>query len=243
MPVLSIVVPCYNEELVLPRTLERLAGVVRDLAEPCEIILVDDGSSDRTWAIIAAATAPPAHVRGVRLARNSGQQAALIAGLRHARGDFALTLDADLQDPPELARPMLARARADAVPIVYGVRRSRRGEPWLKRSTAWLFHRTLNLLARHPIPVDSGDFRLMSRPALDALLARTDLHRYLRAVVSELGLPQAGIAFDRPPRAAGASKYSWRALLRIARHALASVIARPATTPHPLYEIRETSGD
>lgn len=244
MPTLTFIIPCFNEEEVLPSTLERLLTAGEAAGVSFEVLAIDDGSTDRTWELIrAAAAAHPQVVRGLRFDGNFGQEPALFAGLAHARGEYVFMLDADLQDPPELAATMLAKAR-EGFDVVYGVRRSRAGESGFKRSTAWLFHRLLNLVAHHPVPVDSGNFRLLSRRAVDALLAGPDHRRYLRTLVSELPMPQTGVRFDRKPRAAGATKYSTIDLFRVAYHALTSSARKPRAAPAdaaPLYRIRETA--
>jgi dolichol-phosphate mannosyltransferase len=244
MPTLSFVVPCYNEEDALAAALPRLLAAGRATGESFEIVLIDDGSSDGTWALIAAAAArDPEHVCGLGFARNFGQHAAMLAGLGHARGEHALLVDADLQDPPELATAMLARAW-EGYDIVTGVRRSRAGERWPKRATAWVFHRLLNLVAPRPIPVDSGYFFLLSRRAIDALLALPAQDRYLRLLVSLIDLPRVAFPYDRAPRLAGHTHYSYARLCRIACHAIASCLRRPAhrtAAGQPLFEISRTT--
>jgi dolichol-phosphate mannosyltransferase len=230
MPVLSFIVPCFNEEDALPAALPRLLAAGAATGESFEIVLIDDGSRDRTWEFIAdAASRDPDLVRGVRFARNFGQHAAMLSGLEHARGDYALLVDADLQDPPELAAPMLARAW-EGYDIVFGVRRSRAGESLAKRATAWMFHRVLTMVAPRPIPVDSGYFYLLSRRAIDALLALPARDRYLRLLVSLLDLPRVAFPYDRAPRLAGRTHYSYARLCGIAWHAFASCLRRPTTT-------------
>lgn len=243
MPTLSFIVPCYNEAEILPAVLPRLHAAGQSVVGGYELVLIDDGSTDETWAGIAsAARASPGIVRGIRFSRNFGQQPALLAGLAHARGDYGLLVDADLQDPPELAAPMLARAR-EGYDLVYGVRRSRAGETWPKRATAWVFHRALTLIARRPIPVDSGYFTLLSRKAIDALLALPARDRYFRVLVSLIELPRAPIAYDRAARIGGKSKYAWRQLVAVALHAFASARRRPSNDAHaPLFDVRETAG-
>jgi len=244
MPALSFIVPCFNEVEVLPTALTRLLAAGRGTGESFEIVLIDDGSTDSTWKIIAdTAARDPAHVRGFRFTRNFGQHAAMLAGLQHTHGDHALLVDADLQDPPELAGAMLTRVRA-GFDIITGVRRSRAGESWLKRATAWAFHRTLTLIAPRPIPVDSGYFFLLSRRAVDALLALPARDRYLRLLVSLLDLPRVAFPYDRAPRLAGHSHYSYARLAGIAVHAFASCLRRPSADTagvRPLFEIRETT--
>ncbi|MBE2214345.1 MAG: glycosyltransferase family 2 protein [Opitutaceae bacterium] len=244
MPTLSFIVPCHDEEAVLPLAIPRLLAAGAATNESFEIVLIDDGSTDRTWELIAdAATRDPEHVRGIRFTHNFGQHAAMLAGLQHARGDHALLVDADLQDPPELAAPMLARAW-EGYDIVTGVRRSRAGEPWPKRATAWMFHRALNLVAPRPIPVDSGYFYLLSRRALDRLLALPARDRYLRLLVSLIDLPRVAFPYDRAPRLAGHTHYSYARLCGVAWHAFASCLRRPAAGTRddtPRFEINTTT--
>lgn len=240
MPVLSFIVPCFNEEEVLPVALPRLLAAGQAIGESFELLFVDDGSRDRTWELIAAAALRnPDRVRGLRFTRNFGQHAAMLAGLGQSRGDHALLVDADLQDPPELAAPMLARAW-EGYDIVTGVRRSRAGERWLKRATAWTFHRALNLVAPRPIPVDSGYFYLLSRRAIDAVLALPARDRYLRLLVSLVDLPRVPFSYDRAPRLAGRTHYTYAHLCGIAWHGFVSCLRRPAAKAadeRPLFEI------
>ncbi len=238
MPTLSFVVPCFNEEDVLPQTIHRVLEAGGALGASFEAILVDDGSTDRTWDLITAAARQHPSILGVRLSRNFGQQPALIAGLSRSTGEHVLLLDADLQDPPDLAPALLARAR-EGYDVVVGVRRSRAGETWTKRATAWMFHRILNVVAEKPIPVDSGIFALLSRRAVDSLLARTDLDRYLRALLSLLPFPHATLAYDRPARAAGATHYSFRGLVRVAWHGIRTTARRASPTPCPASAVVE----
>ncbi|HEX7548166.1 MAG TPA: glycosyltransferase family 2 protein, partial [Candidatus Methylomirabilis sp.] len=177
-PAISIVVPCYNEEEVLPQALVRLHAAAAATGLGYEIVLVDDGSRDRTWEVVAAETLRDARVRGLQLSRNFGHQMALTAGLARARGADVLIIDADLQDPPELLGTMLAK-RAEGFDIVYGQRRSRAGETWFKLVTAKLFYRLIGYLAEVPIPPDTADFRLMSRRAVDAFLLLPETSRFI----------------------------------------------------------------
>lgn len=228
MIALSIVVPCCNEEDVLRQSVDRLLAAGAALGEPFEVVLVDDGSHDRTWEIINEAAHAHPEVRGVRLSRNFGHQPAIMAGLQAALGAHVLVIDADLQDPPELAGAMLAEARAGSgSDVVFGVRRSRAEERWLKRTTARLFYRVLNSLADRPIPVDTGDFRLMSRRVVAALLSLPERGRYLRGLVGWVGFPQKPFPYDRAPRAAGRTKYSWGRMMALAVEAITSFSLRP----------------
>jgi len=225
-PALSIVVPCFNDEEILPQTLLRLHAAAQATGLSYEIVLVDDGSAGRTWEIIAGEATRDDRVRGVQLSRNFGHQRALTAGLERARGSEVLVIDDDLQDPPELLGAMLAK-RAEGFDVVYGQRRSRAGETWFKLATAKFFYRLLRYLAEVPIPADTGDFRLMSRRAVDAFLLLPESSRFIRGMIAWIGYPQVGVLYDRQPRAAGKSNYSLRKLLHFSADAIASFSIKP----------------
>src|SRR5579872_1926325 len=218
-PALSVVAPCYNEEGVLPEFLRRLGVVLDDLKTTSEIVLVDDGSRDGTWKLLTEAAAADSRVVAVRLMRNHGHQLALTAGLSICRGERILIIDADLQDPPELLPEMLALMDQGA-DVVYGQRRQREGEGLLKRLTAAAFYRLMGQLSDVPIPIDAGDFRLLTRRVLDTLLAMPERHRFLRGMVAWIGGRQVPIPYDRKPRAAGTPKYSLARMLRFAIDAI-----------------------
>lgn len=226
VPAISLVVPCFDEEEILPRTLARLHAAGQATGSSYEIVLVDDGSRDRTWEIIAAEAKGDTRVRGVRLSRNFGHQMALTAGLERARGADVLIIDADLQDPPELLGPMLAKRR-EGYDIVYGQRRSRAGETWFKRITARLFYRLIGYLAEVPIPADTGDFRLMSRRAVDAFLLLPESSRFIRGMVAWIGYGQIALLYDREARAAGKTKYSLGRMLRFSADAVTGFSIKP----------------
>jgi dolichol-phosphate mannosyltransferase len=223
----SIVVPCFNEQEVLPQTLQRLHTVARQLALRYEIVLVDDGSTDQTWELISHAHgADPETIKGVRFARNFGHQAALTAGLSRARGESVMIIDADLQDPPELLGSMLAKQR-EGYDVVYGQRRQRAGETWFKIATAALFYRLIGSLSEIEIPPDTGDFRVMSRRAVDAFLELPENSRFIRGMVAWIGFPQYALPYDREKRAAGATKYTVSKMLRFSVDAITSFSIRP----------------
>ena len=228
MTQLSIVVPCFNEEACLPTLYERLSAAARKAAgEDYEIVLVNDGSADSSWQLIQGMASRDSHVFGINLSRNHGHQLALTAGLDLSVGDTVLIIDADLQDPPELLPAMLecmAREKAD---VVYGVRRSRKGETTFKRATAHGFYRLLSRATDVEIPVDTGDFRLMSRRALDAFLAMPEQARFIRGMVAWIGFKQAPILYDRDERLAGETKYPLRKMLRFAIDALTGFSSAP----------------
>ena len=228
MTALSIVVPCFNEEACLPTLHERLTAAARGAAgDDYEIVLVNDGSRDSTWPIMRRLADEDPHVVGVNLSRNHGHQLALTAGLDLCRGEVILIIDADLQDPPELLPQMLETMRRDGADVVYGVRRSRAGETPFKRATAHGFYRLLSRATEVDIPLDAGDFRLMSRRALDALLAMPEQARFIRGMVAWIGFKQAPFTYDRDRRFAGETKYPLRKMIRFAFDALTGFSSAP----------------
>lgn len=218
-PAVSVVAPCYDEEDVLPLFLGRVGGVLDALGGATELVLVDDGSRDRTWEIIDKAAVEDPRVVGVRLMRNHGHQLALTAGLSVCRGERVLIIDADLQDPPELLPEMMA-LMDDGADVVYGQRRRREGEGLLKIATAALFYRLIGRMTEVEIPADTGDFRLITRQVLDLLIAMPERHRFVRGLVSWIGGRQVPLVYDRDPRAAGDSKYPFAKMLRFATDAI-----------------------
>jgi polyisoprenyl-phosphate glycosyltransferase len=219
-PKLSVVSPCYNEEGSLAELHRRLTKVCREeMGEDYEIVLVDDGSSDRTRSLLGELCRLDPHIVGVVLSRNHGHQLALSAGLQICRGQRILIIDADLQDPPELLRDMM-RLMDDGADVVYGQRRERRGEPPFKRFSAIFFYRLLNSLVDIKIPVDTGDFRLMSRRALDELNRMPEQHRFIRGMVSWIGFRQVPLLYERHERFAGETKYPFKKMLRFAFDAI-----------------------
>ena len=228
MTALSIVVPCFNEEACLPALHERLGAAARTaVGEDYEIVLVNDGSSDRSWPLMRGLASDDAHVVAVNLSRNHGHQLALTAGLDLCRGETVLIIDADLQDPPELLPAMIQSMHEDGADVVYGVRRSRSGETAFKRATAHGFYRLLSRATEVDIPVDTGDFRLMSRRALDALLAMPEQARFIRGMVAWIGFRQVPFVYDRQERFAGETKYPLRKMMRFAIDALTGFSSAP----------------
>ncbi|HEY6482909.1 MAG TPA: glycosyltransferase family 2 protein [Steroidobacteraceae bacterium] len=226
-PRLSVVVPCYNEQESIAQLLSRLRPVCGAcVGGSYEIVLVDDGSSDATWAAILSFSLQSPNVVGVKLSRNHGHQLALSAGLTIARGARILIIDADLQDPPELL-PQMLHLMDEGADVVFGQRTARRGESALKRGTAAAFYRFLNRLTDVKIPVDTGDFRLMSRRALDVLNAMPEQHRFIRGMVSWIGFRQVALPYERHERFAGETKYPFSKMLRLAIDAVTSFSTRP----------------
>jgi dolichol-phosphate mannosyltransferase len=219
---ISVIVPCYNEEQVIVETNRQLVATLEKL-EPVafEIVYVDDGSGDKTAAILREIQAADKHIRVVRLSRNFGHQLAVSAGLEHAAGDAVVIIDADLQDPPEVIPEMIERWR-DGYHVVYGLRGQRRGETTFKLWTAKAFYRVINRISEIEIPLDVGDFRLLDRKVVEVLLAMPERDRFLRGMVSWIGFRQVGVLYDRAPRRAGQSKYP---LVKMLRFAVDSVIS------------------
>ncbi|MBI4229459.1 MAG: glycosyltransferase family 2 protein [Planctomycetes bacterium] len=227
-PLLTLVIPCYNEQEVFPPLREAVVSLLDALAPDLrtEVILVDDGSLDATWRLIEAFAADDPRVRGIALSRNFGHQQALTCGYDFARGDAVVTLDADLQDPPEAVHRMVARWREGA-DVVYAVRARREGETLFKRASAAAFYRILRLAGARQVRSDAGDFRLMSRRCLDALRGMKEQHRFLRGMVGWLGFRSAEIVYDRAPRRAGTTKYPLRRMVRFALDATLSFSILP----------------
>lgn len=212
---LSIVIPCHDEEAVIDATHRRLVEVLPATGMDFEIIYVDDGSRDGTLARLEAIAAADRRAEVLELSRNFGQQSAMSAGLARARGDAVVIIDADLQDPPEVIPEMVERWR-DGVDVAYGRRRTRAGESRFKLVTASLFHRFFAALVPFPIPVDTGDFKLLDRSVVDVVRALPEKRRYLRSIVAWSGFRQEAVWYDRHARHAGETKYSTRKLLRLA---------------------------
>lgn len=219
---LSIIVPCYNEEAVLRATHERLRGVLDGLpAVQFEIIYVEDGSSDRTAALLADFQGRDKHVRVLRLSRNFGHQIAVSAGLDQAAGDAVVVIDADLQDPPEVI-PEMVRLWREGYHVAYGKRVDREGESGFKLFTAKVFYRLINRVSDTEIPLDAGDFRLMDRQVVDVLLAMPERDRYLRGMVSWAGFRQVAVPYQRAARHAGESKYPLLKMIHFATDGIIS---------------------
>lgn len=215
-PTLSIVVPAYNEADILPELYRRVSEVMNGSGETWELLLVNDGSRDKSAQVMAGLFATdPQHVRIVNFARNFGHGIAVTAGMDYAQGDAVVLLDADLQDPPEVILEMLAKWR-EGFEVVYGVRIERRGETWFKTKTAALFYRILYRITDVDIPLDTGDFRLMDRKVVDAIGNMRERHRFVRGMVSWVGFQQAGVDYVRQERFAGETKYPFRKMLRFA---------------------------
>ncbi len=213
---LSLIIPFYNEEAAVPHLRKRLTEFLPELPCPAELVLVNDGSEDGTLSDLQEwAACHPTNITVLSLSRNFGHQVASTAGLDHVRGDAAVLMDADLQDPPEVILQMIAEYRR-GYDVVYAQRESRKGESLAKRSTAWLYYRLMNLSGCRNLPPDTGDFRLISAPCLQALRSMRETHRFIRGMVAWVGFPQTAVRFERPKRVAGKTKYGLGRMLWLA---------------------------
>lgn len=226
-PTLSVVIPMYNEEAVLPLLVERLRPVLDGIGESYEVVAVDDGSRDDTAQLLSLLRRTWPELRLVRLRRNSGHQAALTAGLRRAFGDYVVSIDADLQDPPETIPEMLALAQRDELDIVYGVRGDRTTDTFFKRWTATAYYRLMRRIVGDRMPDQAGDFRLLSRTTVDALLELPESTPVYRLLVPWLGFPSGKVTYAREERAAGTTKYPLSKMVRLAFDSIASFSAAP----------------
>lgn len=221
-PTISIIVPIYNEEEVIPELYRRLCDVLEQLHDPWEIILVNDGSSDRSVSLIEQLHQEDPRVKGISFSRNFGFQEAVTAGLVYSTGDAVILSDADLQDPPEVI-PEMVKLWRQGNDVVYGIRSHREGETWFKKFTAKVFYRTIHRITSVDIPLDTGDFRLMDRRVVEAILKMPERNRFLRGMVPWVGFSQTGVNYERQPRFAGESKFkSVRQMLPFALDAITS---------------------
>lgn len=212
---LSIIAPIYNEIENLPELHQRVAAVMDSLRMDWELLLVDDGSTDGSTEAVRSLARKDPHVRPVLFARNFGHQIAVTAGLDHCRGQAAVIIDADLQDPPELIPDLVAKWR-EGYEVVYAVRSEREGETWFKRLTASAFYRIIYRITDVKIPLDVGDFRLLDRQVIDVLKSMRERHRFLRGMAAWVGFRQIGVEYKRAARKAGVTKYPFRKMLRLA---------------------------
>ncbi|MBR0552450.1 glycosyltransferase family 2 protein [Stakelama marina] len=227
-PKLSVVVPCYNEEGCLDMLHARASAAAREaVGEDYEIVFVNDGSKDDSWAVMQRLSAADPHLVAINLSRNHGHQLALTAGLDLCAGDEILIIDADLQDPPELLADMRRTMAEQDADVVYAVRRKRDGETFFKKLTAAMFYRVLDRVTDTPIPLDTGDFRLMSRRALDAFLSLPEQARFIRGMVAWIGFRQVPFVYDRAERHAGTTKYPLAKMVRFALDAVTGFSTAP----------------
>ena len=220
-PVLSVVAPVFNEVESLEEFTRQISGVMLNLKEDWELVMVDDGSTDGSSDLIRSLASKDYHIRPVIFARNFGHQIAVTAGLDYARGDAIVIIDADLQDPPEVINDLIAKWR-EGYEVVYAVRRKREGESWFKLATASLFYRMIYRITDVKIPLDTGDFRLLDRKVADVMRQMRERHRFLRGMAAWVGYRQVGVEYDRRERFAGQTKYPFSKMFKLALNAVTS---------------------
>ncbi len=211
----SIIIPAYNEEEVIVDMVNEVTTALKNIEENIEVVCVNDGSSDRTLEILREMAGKDNRIRVIDLSRNFGHQIAVTAGIDHCKGDCAVIIDADLQDPPSLIPAMLEKWKAN-YHVVYARRKKRKGEPWFRLLMITLFYRLLKSITKFDIPLDTGDFRLIDRKVIEALKSMPERFRYIRGMVSWAGFNQIGIEYERQERKAGESKYPFSKLLTLA---------------------------
>jgi dolichol-phosphate mannosyltransferase len=226
VPRFSVVVPLHDEEESLPELYRRLATVLESLDGDWELVLVDDGSRDRSFEIMLELRERDPRVKVVRLSRNFGHQVAITAGIDLASGDAVIVMDGDLQHPPEMIPELVARWR-EGYDVVYGVMTERAGETWFKRWTARRFYRLLGRMSDVDVPPSAGDFRLVDRRAVNAFTSLRERNRYVRGMFSWIGFRQAGVPYSAPARAAGQTKYTVPRMTRLALHGILSFSNAP----------------
>jgi glycosyltransferase involved in cell wall biosynthesis len=227
-PALSVVIPCYNEAACLELLHRRVSAAAQAaVGDDHEIVLINDGSRDDSWAVMQRLSTQDPRLVAINLSRNHGHQLALTAGLDLCSGEQILIIDADLQDPPELLTDMRAAMAAQSADVVYAVRRKREGETIFKKATAAAFYRVLDRVTDTPIPLDTGDFRLMSRRALDALLSLPEQARFIRGMVAWVGFRQVPFPYDRAERHAGETNYPLGKMVRLAFDAVTGFSTAP----------------
>ena len=225
---LSLVVPAFNEEEAMEQSFERTYRAMSSIGYPFEIIYIDDGSRDRTWEIISRLAREHEEVKALRFSRNFGHQLAVTAGMDEAKGDAVIIMDADLQDPPEVIADMV-RAWEQGADIAYGKRMHRKGETAAKKFTAWCYYRLLNMMSAYPIPLDTGDFRLLDKAVADEFKVLREHNRFLRGMSAWLGYNAVPVEYVREERCAGKTKYTLKKMLRLAADGIFGFSSRPLT--------------
>lgn len=223
---LSLVIPAFNEEEAMVQSFERTYMAMRSIGYPFEIIYIDDGSRDKTWEILSRLAKEHAEVKALRLSRNFGHQLAVTAGMDEAEGDAVIIMDADLQDPPEAIADMV-RAWEQGADIAYGKRARRKGETAAKKLTAWCYYRLLNLMSAYPIPLDTGDFRLLDRAVAEEFKLLREHNRFLRGMSAWMGYNAVPVEYIREERCAGKTKYTLKKMLKLAADGIFGFSARP----------------
>ena len=213
---LSVIIPCYNEEAVLEETYKRLGESIQKLGQDYELIFINDGSKDKTLSILKDFSAKDPKIKVLSFSRNFGHQCAVTAGLNNCEGDVAVIIDADLQDQPEVILEMFEIMQNEQANVVYGVRRKRKGESWFKLFTAKMFYRILNKLSDVKFPLDTGDFRMVDRKIINEFNQLDETNKYIRGLISWLGFKQVPCYYDRDERFAGETKYPFRKMMKFA---------------------------
>lgn len=225
---LSLVVPAFNEEEAMEQSFERTCRAMSSIGYPFEIIYIDDGSRDRTWEIISRLAREHEEVKALRFSRNFGHQLAVTAGMDEAKGDAVIIMDADLQDPPEVIADMV-KAWEQGADIAYGKRMHRKGETAAKKFTAWCYYRLLNFMSAYPIPLDTGDFRLLDKAVADEFKVLREHNRFLRGMSAWLGYNAVPVEYVREERCAGKTKYTLKKMLRLAADGIFGFSSKPLT--------------
>lgn len=220
-PTFSVVAPVYNEEALIEEFYRRTTAVLEGLGEPFELVLVNDGSRDRSAQIMRSIHERDPRVKVINFSRNFGHQLAITAGTDYARGQAVIVIDSDLQDPPEVIPDLIAKWR-EGYEVVYAVREEREGESWFKRATASAFYRLIARITNVELPVDAGDFRLMDRKVVDALIRIREHHRFMRGLSVWVGFRSTGVRYKRHARKAGSTKYPLRKMLKFALDGITS---------------------
>jgi glycosyltransferase involved in cell wall biosynthesis len=223
----SVIVPCYNEESVIKESYSRLSRAMKETGHDYELVFINDGSKDQTPQLLNDLGKQDPNVVVIHFSRNFGHQPAVTAGLNNCTGNYAVIIDADLQDPPELIPEMLNMALTDGYNIVYAVRKQRKGETFFKKITAKFYYRLLNFMSETELPVDTGDFRLIDKKVIDTFNGLTEKHKYIRGLMSWVGFKQAPIYYDRDPRFAGETHYPFLKMLTFATRGLLYFTKKP----------------
>lgn len=214
---ISVIIPCFNEENVIIESHKRISKILGGLPDTSyELIFINDGSKDCTSQILKKLAENDSNVKIISLSRNFGHQAAVSAGIKHCKGDLAVIIDADMQDPPEIIPDMISLLKETGSNVIYGIRKRRKGESLLKLTSAKFFYRILNALSETPLPVDSGDFRIIDKKIISVFNSLNENNKYIRGLVSWMGFKQTPFYYEREPRFAGSSKYSLRKMLHVA---------------------------
>lgn len=225
-PILSVVIPIYNEEMNIRKLYQRLCSALEALGATWEVVYVNDGSKDRSLSILQGLAETDRHVKYIDFSRNFGHQLAITAGIEHAKGEWIVIMDGDGQDPPELIPDLLNKAR-EGFEVVYARRRKRDGDNFLKKFTARMFYRLLAKITSIEIPVDTGDFRIIHRQIQRILSRMPEQHKYIRGQISWIGFNQTFLEYDREERMGGATKFDYRKMMRFALDGISSFSTWP----------------